>query len=82
MRIKSKLSWEEQKVVICKCGHEMYWHLTSGKQCDGPIPYPLPFKRHTLKQNPGVFIFCECNKFRQDNLRYLENLYEKKSTKI
>lgn len=80
MSRKTKPSWEEQKAIICHCGHEMYWHLTSGKKCDGPVPYPLSPKRHSLKQNPGVFTFCDCEKFRQNNLKYLESLYAKKNS--
>lgn len=66
--MKNKLTWEQSKAVLCICGHEMYWHLTAEGECDGPTP------------ENGKVVFCPCLKFKQDNLKYLEDKYNEKTT--
>ena len=66
----------QQKNNICKCGHLKKEHWDYGKgRCyfDGMTKGDISFIG-MYKENG-----CRCIGFKQDNLKYLEKLYEEKT---
>lgn len=52
--------------LVCKCGHALSDHC------------PFDGTQDLTEQWCGYGRFCHCNNFNQDNLRYLEMIYDAK----
>lgn len=59
--------------IFCKCGHEDKWHQ-NWLPVDGTKFCTNEFYIVSL----GVWKVCSCLNFKQDNLKYLEQIYERK----